>query len=79
MDRKGAAGVPGGRLPTGLPQLDVPRQPSPREPATLFNKWEVLFLLQRPPGLGSPPDRVSWPQEDSMTGSLVGDRNIKVG
>lgn len=49
------------------------------QPATLFNKREVLFLLQRPPGLGSPPDSVSWPQEDSMTGSLVGERNIKVG
>lgn len=47
--------------------------------ATRFKKRDVPFLLQRPPGWGSPPERVSWPQEDSTTGPLVGDRNTKVG
>lgn len=48
-------------------------------PATLLKKWHVLFLLQRPLTLGSSPDKVSWSQEDSMTGPLVGDRNTEMG
>lgn len=47
--------------------------------SSLFKKSAILFMLQRSPGLGSPPAQVSRLQEDSMTGPLVGDRNTKVG
>lgn len=59
--------------------LDVPFPVSSQEVATLFKKRHVLFLPQRPPGLGSPPYRVSWTQENSTKGPLVGDSNKKVG
>lgn len=58
---------------------DEPLSAFSQGPATLLKKRRVLFLLQRPPRFGSTPDRVSWPQESSRTGLLVGDRNTEVG